>query len=59
QRSIGKFPKQGSKKPWKLYQNYALDIMALKFGEVEDGAMEFSKPAAKKAESREPERLAS
>ena len=58
QRSVDKFPKQGSKKPWKLYQNYALDIMALKFGEVEDGAMEFSKPA-KKAENRAPERLAS
>ncbi|HCX69482.1 MAG TPA: FAD-containing monooxygenase EthA, partial [Rhodobiaceae bacterium] len=30
QRSVDKFPKQGSKKPWKLYQNYALDIMAMK-----------------------------
>jgi monooxygenase len=41
-RSIDKFPKQGSKAPWRLYQNYALDIMSLKFGAVEDGAMEFS-----------------
>ncbi|MCE9648769.1 MAG: NAD(P)/FAD-dependent oxidoreductase [Parvibaculum sp.] len=44
QRSIDKFPKQGSKAPWKLYQNYALDIVSLKFGKVEDGAMEFSNP---------------
>jgi hypothetical protein len=53
QRSIDKFPKQGSKAPWKLYQNYALDIVSLKFGKVEDGAMEFSnpKPAALKKAS--------
>ncbi|HUD51392.1 NAD(P)/FAD-dependent oxidoreductase [Parvibaculum sp.] len=44
QRSIDKFPKQGSKAPWKLYQNYALDIVSLKFGKVDDGVMEFSNP---------------
>ena len=42
QRALDKFPKQGSKKPWKLYQNYALDIMSLKFGSLKDDAMEFS-----------------
>jgi monooxygenase len=42
QRAIDKFPKQGSKTPWKLYQNYLLDIFTLKFGKLEDGAMEFS-----------------
>lgn len=60
QRSLDKFPKQGSKKPWKLYQNYALDIMALKFGKVDDGAMEFARPSkAHPPAQREPERLAS
>ncbi|MFN3515086.1 MAG: flavin-containing monooxygenase [Phenylobacterium sp.] len=44
QRSIGKFPKQGSKAPWKLHQNYALDLMALRYGSLEDGVMEFSNP---------------
>ena len=44
QRSIEKFPKQGSKAPWKLYQNYARDLMALRWGSVTDGAMEFSNP---------------
>jgi monooxygenase len=44
QRSIHKFPKQGSKAPWRLYQNYALDILALRFGSLEDGAMVFSSP---------------
>jgi len=43
QRAIDQFPKQGSRKPWKLYQNYALDILTLKFGKLEDGAMTFSR----------------
>jgi hypothetical protein len=34
-------PKQGSKKPWKLYQNYALDMFSLKFASVEDGVIRF------------------
>ncbi len=41
-RSIDQFPKQGSKAPWRLYQNYPLDIVSLRFGALEDGAMEFS-----------------
>ncbi len=41
QRSIHKFPMQGSKKPWRLYQNYLLDIMSLGLGQIEDGTMEF------------------
>jgi cation diffusion facilitator CzcD-associated flavoprotein CzcO len=45
QRSIAKLPKQGSKRPWKLYQNYALDIVTLRYGNVDDGVMAFSKPA--------------
>jgi monooxygenase len=45
QRSIQKFPKQGSKIPWKLHQNYARDLVMLQRGNVEDGVMEFSNPA--------------
>ncbi len=43
QRAMEKFPKQGKNKPWKAHQNYALDVMALKLGRVDDGAMQFSK----------------
>ncbi len=42
QRSIEQFPKQGSKAPWRLYQNYALDLMNLRFAAVDDGVMRFS-----------------
>jgi monooxygenase len=43
QRSLASLPKQGSKKPWKLYQNYALDMLALRYGNVDDGTMEFGR----------------
>jgi cation diffusion facilitator CzcD-associated flavoprotein CzcO len=43
-RALDKLPKQGSKSPWKLYQNYALDLLTLKFGSLGDDAMEFSSP---------------
>jgi cation diffusion facilitator CzcD-associated flavoprotein CzcO len=46
QRALGVLPKQGAKTPWKVHQNYALDMMALRFGAVEDGVMAFSKPKA-------------
>ena len=42
-RAIDKFPKQGARKPWRLNQNYALDLMSLRYGSVEDRAMVFSK----------------
>ncbi|QKS01030.1 NAD(P)/FAD-dependent oxidoreductase [Sphingomonas sp. CL5.1] len=43
QRALAHMPKQGNRKPWKLNQNYALDLMALRFGSVDD-SMEFSNP---------------
>jgi monooxygenase len=42
QRSIAKLPKQGSRRPWRLYQNYALDIVTLRYGKVNDGVMQYS-----------------
>lgn len=44
QRSIDMFPKQGDQKPWKLNQNYFLDLMSLKHASVDDGVMEFANP---------------
>jgi hypothetical protein len=43
QRAIDLMPKQGSKRPWRLYQNYVLDLFTLRFGDVDDGTMEFSR----------------
>lgn len=52
QRALDKFPKQGNKAPWRLYQNYMLDLTALRFGSVKDGVMEFSNPTRGAAKSR-------
>jgi cation diffusion facilitator CzcD-associated flavoprotein CzcO len=41
QRALSILPKQGTKTPWKLHQNYLLDLLTLKFGAVEDEAMTF------------------
>jgi monooxygenase len=45
QRVMDKLPKQGSKTPWKLHQNYVRDVMSLKFGSVDDGVMRYLNPA--------------
>lgn len=43
-RSADKFPKQGSKTPWRVYQNYLLDMLHMRYAAVQDGAMVFSRP---------------
>jgi len=52
-RSIDKFPKQGSKAPWQLRQNYPLDLMSLRRDPIEDGALRFSR-AGSPVEAQEP-----
>jgi monooxygenase len=46
QRAIDQFPRQGSKKPWRLYQNYMRDLLSLRFGPVADAALEFARRPA-------------
>jgi cation diffusion facilitator CzcD-associated flavoprotein CzcO len=46
-RSVDRFPKQGLRAPWRLYQNYPRDIVALRYGSLEDEAMEFSGAVAR------------
>ncbi len=41
QRGIGLLPKQGSKRPWRLDQNYPKDAVMLRYGRLADGTMEF------------------
>jgi monooxygenase len=50
-RSLDEFPKQGSKEPWKLRQNYVLDIRTIRRGPIDDGAMRFSHPPRRPAGS--------
>jgi cation diffusion facilitator CzcD-associated flavoprotein CzcO len=45
QRAMAKFPKQGSKPPWRLHQNYAMDLLSLRYAKLEDGVLRFGNPA--------------
>jgi cation diffusion facilitator CzcD-associated flavoprotein CzcO len=51
-RAVDQLPKQGSKEPWKLRMNYPIDLRALRYGELEDGALQFS-AAVRRAEPLE------
>jgi hypothetical protein len=52
QRAMDKFPKQGTRPPWRLDQNYAKDLMNLRYARLEDGVLRFSRanaPSVKQA----------
>lgn len=42
QRSLHLFPKAGAKAPWRLGMNYAADVLTLRHGSLDDGALHFS-----------------
>jgi cation diffusion facilitator CzcD-associated flavoprotein CzcO len=42
-RALHTLPHQGSRRPWRLYQNYALDLLSLRHSAVEDGTLEFGR----------------
>jgi len=44
QRAADRFPKQGSRQPWRVHQSYLKDYRALKRSEVDDGVLVFSNP---------------
>ncbi|HKG59270.1 MAG TPA: NAD(P)/FAD-dependent oxidoreductase [Pyrinomonadaceae bacterium] len=40
-RSLATLPRQGSKTPWRLHQNYMKDLRMMRYGRLDDGTMEF------------------
>jgi cation diffusion facilitator CzcD-associated flavoprotein CzcO len=40
-RALDSLPRQGTKTPWRLHQNYVKDLRMMRYGRVEDGTMEF------------------
>jgi cation diffusion facilitator CzcD-associated flavoprotein CzcO len=44
ERALANWPKQGSKSPWRVYQNYIRDTISLKWTSVDNGALDFSNP---------------
>jgi len=41
-RAIGEFPKSGSLGPWRVAMNYPRDLLTLRYGRINDGALRFS-----------------
>ena len=50
-RALPTLPRQGSKQPWRLHQNYVKDLSMMRYGRIEDGTMEF-KPVKTLRESQ-------
>ncbi len=46
QRAVDAWPRQGSIAPWRLTMNYARDLVAIRHGALDDGALVFSSPVA-------------
>ncbi|MGC9665312.1 flavin-containing monooxygenase [Planosporangium sp. 12N6] len=42
-RSIDEFPKAGSRAPWRLGMSYAHDVLALRYGRIDDGVLRFQR----------------
>jgi cyclohexanone monooxygenase len=40
-RANGILPRQGSRKPWRVYQNYLQDMFTIRYGRIADGVLEF------------------
>jgi monooxygenase len=53
ERSLGQLPNQGTGSPWRTYQNYIQDMLTIRFGALEDGAVRFSKAQQMESEGRE------
>ena len=43
QRASGELPRQGARTPWRMHQNYLLDLLSLKYSSLGDGVLKFGK----------------
>jgi monooxygenase len=46
QPALAMLPKQGSRRPWQVHQNYLLDLLRIRYGRIADGVMRFSAAGA-------------
>jgi cation diffusion facilitator CzcD-associated flavoprotein CzcO len=58
QRALPRLPKQGDRAPWRLYQNYIRDLVTLRYGRVDDPALEFRRAPDTRATLSPPAELA-
>jgi cation diffusion facilitator CzcD-associated flavoprotein CzcO len=43
ERARASLPRQGSRRPWRTYNNYVRDLMIMRFGQLNDGTIRFSR----------------
>ena len=43
QRALPHLPRQGTKAPWRTYQNYLQDMVTIRYGRLQDGHLQFRK----------------
>jgi monooxygenase len=48
-RALNILPKQGCRRPWKVYQNYFLDALTLRCARIDDGVLDFKRAPARRA----------
>jgi cyclohexanone monooxygenase len=48
-RAVAFLPKQGRSDPWRVHQNYALDVKLLRFGRIDDGVLRLTRAAPARA----------
>ncbi|WP_373887874.1 flavin-containing monooxygenase [Massilia sp. KIM] len=41
QRASHLLPRQGTRRPWQVYQNYVQDLLTIRYGRIDDGVMHF------------------
>jgi cation diffusion facilitator CzcD-associated flavoprotein CzcO len=51
QRSLHQLPKQGSRAPWRLRQNYLRDVLTIRRGGIDDGTLRFARAGSRQAAS--------
>lgn len=44
QRAASVLPRQGDRRPWRLYQNYIMDMLTIRHGRIADGVLQFDMP---------------
>ncbi len=43
QRAAAVLPRQGHRKPWRVYQNYLMDMLTIRHGRIDDGVLRFDR----------------
>ena len=48
-RALDILPKQGARRPWKVYHNFFLDALTLRWARIDDGVLDFERARARRA----------